>query len=331
MKAMVLHKPDVVERDPLVYEDLQTPSPSKGELLIKVISCGVCHSNLHMIEGDWVRYGVPAKLPIIPGHEIIGTVAEVGEGVDRGELVGLQPLYEACGHCEYCLTGRENLCPYKQITGETVDGGYAEYVLGKANYVYKVPSGIDPETSSPLFCPGITAYGAVKKAGLSPSKSVYVLGVGGVGHVVIQMAKLYGARVVAVSTSKEHQELALKVGADEVLDPGRDYSKVQPKVADSAIVFAPSQAAIDASLRLTKPGGTVVMGVHGDLKDYSFPDEVTVRGTAIGTRQDMIQVLALASQGKIKIEATKFPLTQANEVLRRLKHGEISGRAVLLP
>jgi len=334
LKAMVLHKPDLVENNPLVYEDVETPFPSRGDVLIRVISCGVCHSNLHMIEGDWVRYGVPAKLPIIPGHEIIGTVEEVGEGVEgigKGELVGLQPLYDTCGHCEYCLTGRENLCPYKQITGETVDGGYAEYVVGKAAHVYRIPGGIDPETSSPLFCPGVTAYGAVKKADLSPGKTAYVLGVGGVGHVVIQMAKLYGARVVAVSTSREHQELALRLGADEVLDPGRDYSRVQPKVADSVIVFAPSQAAVNASLMMAKPGGTVVLGVRGDLLDYSFPDEVTVRGTAIGTRQDMLEVLKLASQGKIRIEATKFPLSQANDVLGKLKHGEISGRAVLLP
>ncbi len=331
---MVLHKPDFVEKDPLAYEDVPTPTPSRGELLVKVISCGVCHSNLHMIEGDWVKYGVPAKLPIIPGHEIIGTVAEVGEGVEgfrRGELVGLQPIYSTCGHCEYCLSGRENLCPYKQVTGETVDGGYAEYLVGKADFVYKVPGGIDAEASSPLFCPGITAYGAAKKANLSPSKTVYVLGVGGVGHVVIQLAKLYGARVVGVSTSEEHKKLALRVGADEVLDPGRDYSKAPSKVADSVIVFAPVQSAVSASLRMVKPGGTVVIGVNGSLPDYSFGDEVTVRGTVVGTRQDMNEVLKLAAQGKIRIEASKFRLREANEVLRKLKRGDINGRAVLLP
>jgi len=334
MKAMVLHETKAVEKDPLVYEDVPTPEASKGQLVVKVISCGVCHSNLHMIEGDWVQYGVPAKLPIIPGHEIIGTVADVGEDVEdfkKGELVGMQPIYSTCGHCEYCLTGRENLCPNKQVTGETVDGGYAEYVLADANYVYKVPSSIDPETSSPLFCPGITAYGAVKKASLSPGKTAYVVGIGGVGHMVVQMAKLYGARVVGVSTSKEHQELALKVGADEVVDPGKDYSRVTPKVADSVIVFSPSQLAIDASLRLVKPGGTVVIGVNGDLRQFAFGDEVTVRGTVVGTRQDMKEVLQLAAQGKIRVEATKFPLKQANEVLKKLKNGQINGRAVLIP
>ncbi|WP_449463658.1 alcohol dehydrogenase catalytic domain-containing protein [Tardisphaera miroshnichenkoae] len=333
---MLLYEPDKVENDPLRYEDVQTPEPKRGELLLKIISCGVCHSNLHMIEGDWVQYGLPGKKPIIPGHEIIGRVEEVGEGVTdfkKGDLAGVQPIYSTCGHCEYCLTGREQLCQTRQVTGETVDGGYAEYIVTKADFTYHVPDNIDPQTSSPLFCPGITAYGAVKKADLSPEKTAYVIGVGGVGHMVIQLAKLYGPRIVAVSTLEAHRKLAQKLGADEVLDPGRNYEKVKgmKREADSVIVFAPSQEAVDAAFRLVKPGGTVVMGVHGQIHNYYFFDEVKVTGTLVGNRQDMKEVLRLASEGKIRVEAEKFPLKEANEALKRLKHGEINGRAVLIP
>ncbi|MDP7975966.1 alcohol dehydrogenase catalytic domain-containing protein [Tardisphaera saccharovorans] len=333
---MLLYDPDKVENDPLKYEDVQTPDPKRGELLLKIISCGVCHSNLHMIEGEWVKYGLPAKKPIIPGHEIIGRVEEVGEGVTdfkKGDLAGVQPIYSTCGHCEYCLTGREQLCQSRQVTGETVDGGYAEYIVTKADFTYHVPENIDPETSSPLFCPGITAYGAVKKADLSPEKTAYVIGVGGVGHMAIQLAKLYGARIVAVSTSEAHRKLAESLGADEVLDPGKNYEKVNDmkRQADSVIVFAPSQDAVDAAFRLVKPGGTVVMGVHGQIRNYYFFDEVKVTGTLVGNRQDMKEVLRLASEGKIRVEAEKFALKEANEALRRLKHGEINGRAVLIP
>ncbi|MGC9208272.1 MAG: alcohol dehydrogenase catalytic domain-containing protein [Nitrososphaeria archaeon] len=336
MKAMVLHRPAPAETDPLKYEDYPTPTPKRGEALIRVISCGVCHSNLHMIEGDWVKYGVPAKLPIIPGHEIIGKVVELGEGVEnfrKGDIVGAQPLYSACGRCEYCLTGNEHLCNSVQITGETVDGGYAEYFLGKADYMYKVPDNIDPETSSPLFCPGVTAYRASKLANLGPGKKAYVLGIGGVGHVALQTSKLFGSEVIAVSTSESHAKLAEEMGADKVVMANRDYSNLEDhyEKADSVIVFSPSQKAIDAAIKLAKKQATVVIGVFGNINDFRFPKELIIRGSVVGSRKDMQEVLSLASKGLIKLKVTKFKLEEANEVLKKLKGGEIVGRAVLLP
>ncbi|WP_188681126.1 alcohol dehydrogenase catalytic domain-containing protein [Thermogymnomonas acidicola] len=336
MKSMVLREIRKAEEEPLVMEDLDTPEPSENQILIRITSSGVCRSNLHMIEGDWVQNGVPARLPIIPGHEVIGRVEKVGENVDyfrKGDLAGVQPLWTACGRCEYCLSGRENLCPNKQVTGETLDGGYSEYMLADARYAYRIPAGIDETRDAPLFCPGVTAYRAVKQARLGPAKEVFIFGVGGVGHLAIQFAKLSGARVTAVSTGERHRDLALRVGADDVIDPGRDYSGISKfsRAADRAIVFAPSQAAIDAALKTLKPGGRLVLGVFGGASSIPFVDEIEIVGSVIGTRKDMNEVLRLASTGKVRIEAERYRLDQANEVLLRLKRGQINGRAVLNP
>jgi propanol-preferring alcohol dehydrogenase len=336
MKAMVLHSVNKIEAKPLKYEEYPDPKPGAGEVLVKVISCGVCHSNLHMIEGDWVNYGIPAKFPIIPGHEIIGSVEEVGEGVvnfKHGQNVGLSPLWNSCGTCEYCITGNEHLCNNAQITGETVDGGYAEYVLAKANYIYNIPSGINLQADAPLFCPGVTAYRATKMAELGPQSTVYVIGIGGVGHVAIQIAKLYGAHVIAITTSEEHAQLAKEMGADDVIMTNRNYEGLENyrESANSVIVFSPSQKALDVSLKLTKKKGIMVMGVFGDLHDLRFVKEINVKGSVIGPRSDMKEVLNLASKGKIKLRVTKFPMSEANEVLKMLKDGKIIGRAVLLP
>mgnify|MGYP001772619522 CR=1 FL=1 len=289
-----------------------------------------------MIEGDWVKYGIPAKLPIIPGHEIIGQVVELGQNVDNvklGEYVGISPLWSSCGSCEHCLTGNEHLCNNVQITGETVDGGYAEYIVAKANYVYHIPEGIDLQTSAPLFCPGVTAYRASKLADLGPETTAYVIGIGGVGHIAVQTAKLFGAQVIAISTSEEHAQLAREMGADDVILTNREYDNLERynESANSVIVFAPSQKAIDAALKLVKKRGTVVVGVFGDIHDFRFVKEIKIRGSVIGPRSDMNEVLALAARGKIRLKVTKFSLSEANEVLQKLKSGKIIGRAVLIP
>ncbi|WP_393971157.1 alcohol dehydrogenase catalytic domain-containing protein [Oxyplasma meridianum] len=333
---MMLNRTGPASSNPLKLEDVEKPVPKAGEVLVRVISVGVCRSNLHMIEGDWLHDGVPSKLPIIPGHEIIGEIADLGDGVNwlkKGQKVGIQPLWSTCGRCEYCLTGRENLCPHKEITGETLDGGYAEYMLGNAMHVYPIPQGIDPDLSSPLFCPGVTAYRAVKRSDLGPGKTAYVMGIGGVGHVVVQIAKLTGSRVVAISTREEHSELAYESGADDVLNPGVKYDRLGDHVrkADSVIVFSPNQDAINAASKLVKAGGNIVLGVHGGMDRISFVDEIQIRGSVIGPRSDMYSVLDLASHGKIRIHSTKYRLSEANEVINLLKKKEIKGRAVLIP
>ncbi len=336
MKAILLDKPAPLEQNPLRYSDYADPVPSDGEVLIRIKACGVCRSNLNVIEGVYSRLGIPSKSPIVPGHEIAGVIDEVGSDVRDlavGDRVGIQPLYSACGSCEFCLSGREHLCPSRLITGETVDGGYAEYIKGRANFVYRVPANLKDHEAAPLFCPGVTAYRAVKQADLSPSKTVAVFGIGGVGHVAVQFAKMTGATVVAVSRSRKNLDLALRVGADRALAQDDNLVPEMKRMGyvDSAIVFAPSQEAIDRAQRITKLGGTVVLGVTGDLRNLMFFFEKTIKGTAIGTRLDMQEVLKIASTEKIKIAIETYPLDRAAEVLRRLKEGEVEGRAVLLP
>jgi len=337
MRAAVLRTPMPIDRNPLSMEDVATPTVGRGQVLVKIGACGVCRSNLHMIEGDWVKRGAPAKSPIIPGHEIAGRVARVGDDVKvfrEGDKVGVQPLWSSCGRCEYCLTGREQLCKSREITGETVDGGYAEYVVANADHVYHVPDNLNESEAAPLFCPGITAYGAVRKAELSPGKRVAVFGIGGVGHMVVQFAKLYGAEVIAVSRSRQHLDLAKAVGASTVVDSSKgDTAEWLNEIGevDSSIVFAPSTNIAQLAVKATKRGGITVIGVWAELGELPFPEEKRVVGSILGSREDMKKVLSLASAGKIKSVYEEHSLEKANEVLKMLKNIEIRARAVLVP
>lgn len=335
MRAVLLETPGPIDGHPLRVTDVDTPKPGPGQLLVKVSACGVCRSNLHMVEGDWLPSN-PAFTPIIPGHELVGTVADLGPAVTTfatGDRVGVMPLWSTCMRCELCLTGREQLCQSKHITGETVHGGYAEYVLAVAEHTYAVPDNLGDAEAAPLFCPGITAYGSVAKAELSPTRSVAVFGIGGVGHVVLQMAALYGGEVVAVTRSQEHRDLALEVGATRVVDatngdPGEKIAN-QGGV-DATIVFAPSSASVRQALTATKPGGIVIVGVNAELGALPFADEKTVVGSLLGSRFEMQEVLRLASEGKLRTITETHDLDQAEKVLRRLKDGKVRGRAVLL-
>jgi propanol-preferring alcohol dehydrogenase len=334
MKCMLLRRPAPIETSPLEYTDVEIPRIGPREVLIKVSACGVCHSNLHMIEGEWLDMGVPAKSPIVPGHEVTGTANEVGNEVKHvavGDKIGVQPLYDTCGTCEPCLTGHENVCDKAQITGETVDGGYAQFMKAVGAHVYRLPDNLDPISSAPLFCPGVTAYNAVKKAEPLAGKSIAVFGIGGVGHVAVQFAKLSGARVIGVSRSNDHLRLAKEVGADAaVSSEEKDFARALGTV-DSSIVFAPSDEYISLAVKSTKKGGIVVMGVRGSLHDFPFNREIIVKGTAIGTRIDMQNVLRIASQGLLHVETSVHNLSDANKVLFNLKQSEIHGRAVLVP
>lgn len=335
MKAVVLDQPGPLTRDRLQVREVPVPKPIAGQVLLQVEACGVCRSNLHMVEGDWLARGVPAKQPIVPGHEVVGTVVEAGSGVDWppiGARVGVQPLWSTCMRCEWCLTGREQLCPDKEITGETVDGGYAEYMVATAAHTYAIPEGLDSAEAAPLFCPGVTAYGAVQRARLDPGSSVAVFGIGGVGHMVVQMAMLRGADVVAVSRSAPHLALAAKLGASSVLDS----SESDPAAAlrsrggmDAAVVFAPSDAAIQQAIACVKPGGRVVVGVFGTLGVFPFEQGKTLVGTVIGSRHQMHEVLQLAAAGKVQAVIERAPLKMAADVLTRLRRGDVVARAVL--
>ena len=335
MRAVVLEAPRPIEGEPLRMVDKADPEPGSGQVLVEVAACGVCRSNLHMVEGDWVAHGVPAFVPIVPGHEVVGRVVATGSGVEGltiGDRVGVQPLWSTCGRCAYCLTGREQLCPGKQITGETVDGGYAELMLATAAHTHRVPDALSDVEAAPLFCPGITAYHAVRRAELQPGARLAVFGMGGVGHMVVQFARLAGADVDVVARGAAHLALAEELGARAVDDSGG--GALQALAAgggvDAAIVFAPSDEAMACAVRVTKPGGTIVLGVHARVPELPFFEEKRVVGSVIGSRQEMREVLALAAAGKVRAHCDAYPLSDASVVLARLKRGEVRARAVLV-
>jgi propanol-preferring alcohol dehydrogenase len=312
------------------------PQPKKkGDLLIEIEACGVCRSNLHMIEGDWKHLGSPSDLPVVPGHEVVGVVKKAGSKVREGDRVGITPLASSCLKCGYCSAGREHLCDSAEITGESVQGGYAEFISINEEFVTPIPDSIDSEHAAPLFCPGITAYKAIKASEPARGRSVGIFGVGGVGHFAIQLAKLEGSRVVGISRTKKHLDLAKKLGADNVItyqESAEQFVKNlqrQEGLLDSAIVFAPSEQAIDAAIKSVKKGGLVVVAVVGNIPNFLAFDEKTIRGTVIGSRQDMADLVGIADSLKVVIET--HPLAEANEVLARLKQSEVEARAVLVP
>ena len=334
MKAQLLQRVAPIEDGPLQYSSADDPKVRPNDVLIKIKACGVCYSNLSMIEGEFRIFGVPGRLPIIPGHEIAGVVADIGADVKNwhvGERVGVQVLYEACGKCEFCLTGREQLCLSAKITGETVDGGYAEMIAAPSDFVYPVPENLSDEEAAPLFCPGITAYRSVKKANVRMGNKVVVMGVGGVGHISLQFAKLAGAEVIAVDKSPGALGLARELGADVAISPAElDEYLAKHGKPDVILVHAPAQPAVDLAFNSVKKGGTIMMAVLGNAL-VLFPRDYTVMTSVIGARSDMLETLKIAAMGKVRVKSKSFPLSDASAVLGKLKRGEVTGRAVLVP
>jgi propanol-preferring alcohol dehydrogenase len=334
MKAYLCTRVGDIESGVMSYGDVPDPRPADNQVLIKIKACGVCHSNLHMIEGDFKVFGIPAKLPIIPGHEIAGVVEEVGKdvkGFGVGDRVGVQVLYESCRTCEYCLSGNENLCLERKGTGESVDGGYAEYIVAPYDFIYRLPDNLGFEEAAPLFCPGVTAYRAVKRAGVRLGQRVAVIGVGGVGHMSLQFAKLAGAETAAIDRSNAQLSMARELGADHILlsEQVEDFVKEKGKF-DIVMVHAPSQKAVDQATKIVKRGGTILMAVLGQV-NIMFPEEIKIVPSVIGSRQDMKETLKIASTKKIKVKYTSYKLSEAEQVLTKLKKGQIIGRAVLTP
>lgn len=341
MQAMVLSKLAPIDTRPLKMTSIDRPViKGKNGLLLEIEACGVCRSNLHLIEGDWKKYGSPSSLPVVPGHEVVGVVRQIGSGVKKvrvGDRVGIQPLFSSCLRCEYCAGGRENLCESAEITGESVQGGYAEYISAVEEFVTPIPDNIDSEHAAPLFCPGITAYKAVRASEPAAGRTVGIFGIGGVGHLAIQLAKMQDARVVAISRAKKHLDLSKKLGADSAIvyqDSQEQFLKSLKKeegLLDSAIVFAPSDRVIDTAIRSVKKGGVVVLGVLGNVADFPTFEEKIVKGSVIGTRKDMIELVKLAGNSDLKVVVETRRLAEANEVLARLKKSQVEARAVLVP
>ena len=328
---MVLYKPAPIDTNPLVYSDVDKPSPKPGEVLIRVTRCGVCHTDLHIVEGELK----PVKLPVIPGHQVIGVVEEVGEGVEnvkKGDRVGVPWLYSACGKCKYCRRGLENLCDYAQFTGYTVDGGYAEYMVAKADFVHRIPPGLSDDHAAPLMCAGAIGFRSLKMTGLI-ERGEGILGLFGYGaaaHLVLQIAKKLGLTVYVFTSSPWKIEYALKNGADWA---GKTEDE-PPKKLDAAIVYAPVSTVFIEALKKVDKGGRVVLGeiYMTDIEKLPYSLlwlEREVKTVANVTRKDVSEVLEIAVKYGIKPEVKLYQLREANEALKELKYKKPMGQLVL--
>ena len=341
MLAMILSKLGPVESNPLKLTEIDRHEIQKpNEILIKIEACGVCHSQLHGIEGDWKELGIPPTLPTVPGHEVVGVVEGIGNDVTKfkiGDRVGITPLMGACMDCQYCNDGKEYLCEKMEVTGESLKGGYAEYITVSEDFATKVPESMKSEYAAPLFCAGITAYKAVKAAEPKKNKKVAIFGIGGVGHMAIQFAKIEGCEVSGISRKEKHLDVAKKLGADNVFAYSSDQERFLSELIenyglfDAAIVFAPVDEVTDTAIKSVKKGGTIIIATVGKITNFLAFEEKTVRGTLIGSRKDMQDVIDISAKHNIQVVTETFPLKEANVVLQKLKNSEIEARAVLIP
>jgi propanol-preferring alcohol dehydrogenase len=323
MKAMVLSKQEKIEKKPLKYTSVESEEIVNGQILVKVLANGVCHSDLHIVEGD---FPLPASLfPLIPGHEIVGEVVESKSGIEKGTRVGIGWFYNACGKCDQCISGHENLCPNALVSGINVKGGYAEYAVLDANYVTPIPDSIGNIEAAPLFCAGITAYSAVRRINPSVNDRIAVFGVGGLAFYAIQMIEAMGAKAVAVTRS--HAKVAEEAGASEIVEkPSGQY--------DGSIVFAPSSSLVNDAVSSVRSGKTIVIPAVMDKIEVpfsSFTWEKNITSVASGLRKETRAVLNMAAGSGLKSMVHRRGLSEANEVLSELKNGRIMGRAVLVP
>jgi alcohol dehydrogenase, propanol-preferring len=334
MKAATVHQ----FGQPLRVEELAVPEPGEGQVLLKIEASGVCHTDLHAAEGDWP---IKPTLPFVPGHEGAGTVVAVGRGVrhlKEGDRAGIAWLHSACGHCEFCMTGWETLCLNQQNSGYSVNGTFAEYALGQADYVGQLPDQLSFTAAGPILCAGVTTYKGLKETKARPGEWVVISGVGGLGHVAIQYAKAMGLHVVAVDLGQDKLKLATSLGADLTIDAATQNpaETVQKKIggAHGVLVTAVSTKAFQQAIGMLRRGGTCVLN---GLPPGEFPVSIfdmvlnghTLRGSIVGTRKDLVEALAFAAEGKVKATIETQPLESINNVFERLKQGKVNGRIVL--
>jgi propanol-preferring alcohol dehydrogenase len=327
MRAMRLH----AAGEPLAADEIPVPEIRNGQLLVKVSACAVCRTDLHIVDGELAE----PKLPLVPGHEIVGRVDEIGAGVEgfrRGDRVGIPWLGWTCGECEYCVSGRENLCKRARFSGYTIDGGYAEFTLVDARFAFHLPDSFDEVSAAPLLCAGLIGYRSLRKTGEAKRLGIY--GFGAAAHIVAQVARHQGREVFAFTRQgdDEAQEFARGLGA--VWADGSNERP--PEELDAAIIFAPIGSLVPAALRVVKRGGTVVCGgIHmSDIPSFPYRDlwhERTITSVANLTRRDGEEFLNLAAKIPIRTETRTFPLQQANSALAALRDGKLSGAAVLVP
>jgi propanol-preferring alcohol dehydrogenase len=329
MKACVLRSPAPVESNPLEFADVPRPEPAAGEVLVRVSVCGVCRTDLHVIEGELP----PRKSPVIPGHQIVGVVEKAGEGANRfavGARVGIPWLHSTDQTCEYCRAGAENLCDHPTFTGYTVNGGYSEYTVAAEQFVYPIPESFHDRQAAPLLCAGIIGFRCLRLSGIQRGGRLAFYGFGSAAYIAIQVARHWGVDVYACTRGKEHQQLALEMGAVWAGEAADD----PPQKLDAAIIFAPAGELVPPALRALKKGGILVLGgIHMSpipQLDYDWLyEERVIRSVANNTRKDGEDFLRVAAEIPVKTQVTVYPLREANHALNDLKSDRINGAAVL--
>jgi propanol-preferring alcohol dehydrogenase len=322
----------------LQIKQLDKPKIDKHDVLVKIHACGVCHTDLHACHGDWP---VKPKMPLVPGHEGVGEIVEIGEQVSHlklGDRVGIPWLYSACGHCDYCLTGDENLCLSQENSGYSVDGSYAEFCKAHGDYVVKIPENISYVDAAPLFCAGVTTYKALKVSTAKPGEWVAIFGIGGLGHLAVQYAIAMGLNVVAVDTGTEKLALAKQLGASICLDFKND-DVVARVLADTggvhaSICTAVNKSGFEQSYKVIRRGGKCIL-VGLPAEDMPLPifdtvlNGVSVIGSIVGTRKDLVECLDFAARGKVKAITIEKSLEDINDIFSDMLNGDITGRVVM--
>lgn len=335
MKAAVVRAFD----QPLTIEEVPVPVPGPGEVLVRIVATGVCHTDLHAARGDWPVQPTP---PFIPGHEGAGIVVAVGPGVTHvreGDAVGIAWLHDACGHCEYCGTGWETLCEEQHNSGYSVDGSFAEYAIGRADYVAHLPPNPDFAALAPILCAGVTTYKGIRETEARPGEWLAISGIGGLGHIALQYAKAMGLHVAALDVGEEKLALARSLGADLAID-ALDEDAVSQVIdatgggAHGVLVTAVSLPAFAQAMALARRRGTVAL-IGLPPGDFPVPvfdvvlKRITLRGSIVGTRQDMAEALRFAAQGKVRPHIHAARLEDINAVFADLEAGKVDGRIVI--
>src|ERR1700686_3402466 len=324
MKAAILHD----FKKPLSIEEVERPLPEADEVLIRVEACGACHSDLHLADGDWTQLAGIVKRPLILGHEIAGHVGEKGPAVHDlqiGDRVGVPWIHCSCGECEFCREGNENLCSRQKITGVTVDGGYAEFVKAPASHALKIPDGLSCVEAAPLFCAGVTVYRALRRAKIEAGQRLAIFGIGGLGHLAVQIGHGLGAVVTAIDVSDDKLAHARSLGADSTLNDATEKVVKELRAVGGvhvALVTSAAKAAYDMAFPCVRPGGTLlVVGLPAEPLCFApivmAALEVHIQASSVGTRQDIREMLVMAAMGKVRCQGKNRPLAEANEVFER--------------
>ena len=331
MKAQVLKVNGPVENLPLSYEEVETPEPKAGEIRLKVLACGVCLTDRHIIEGDVLL----KKCPIIPGHQIVGKIDKLGEGVmtlKEGDVVGVPWLHSTCNQCTYCKSHVENLCDKSTFTGYHEDGGYAEYAIAKADYIVNLPGDCDPVQVAPLLCGGIVGYRSFKLSNIQPNQKLGLFGFGSSAHQIIQVAKHHNIEVEVYTRSENHRQHALELGASRA-----DVAeKAVGRNLDSAIIFAPNGDLVPLALKSLRKGGTLAVNAIYTtdipvMKYETIYNEKILRTVSHATREDAREYIDLALRIGIKCHVTTYPLEKAGNAIAKSKNSEVEGSIVIIP